>query len=159
MRLIVMFVCVAGPMGRTQHIIKSFPVPLLLIDPLVEISRRSLNMMRQVSSETHHSWTKNNSGSCRCVSRKLRIGWRILWWPHLILRWVLQHKVSCRDSTSCPWISMEADFLLDAGVTLVLYYLSGCCSVGSLKEIALLDLENWWCRGVSQEARVTPVEL
>jgi hypothetical protein len=43
---------------------------------------------------------------------------------------------------------MEAEFLLDAWVTLVLLlsYLLGCCSVGSLEESAQLDLENWRCR-------------
>jgi hypothetical protein len=38
---------------------------------------------------------------------------------------------------------MEVEFLLDAWVTLVLSYLLGCCSIGSLEETALLDLENW----------------
>jgi hypothetical protein len=36
---------------------------------------------------------------------------------------------------------MEAEFLLDAWVTLVLSYLLGCCSIGSLEETALLDLK------------------
>jgi hypothetical protein len=54
---------------------------------------------------------------------------------------------------------MEAEFLLDAWVTLVLSYLLGCCSVGSLKETALLDLENWRCR-VSPRRQGSPsVEL
>jgi hypothetical protein len=55
-------------------------------------------------------------------------------------------RASLRDSTSYPWISTEADFLLDAWVTLVLSYLLGCCSIGSLEETALLDLENQRCR-------------
>jgi hypothetical protein len=41
---------------------------------------------------------------------------------------------------------MEAEFSLDTWVALVLSYLLGCCSIGSLKETALLDLENWRCR-------------
>ncbi len=86
------------------------------------------------------------SGSFRCVCRKLHVGRRILRWRHLILRWVLQCRAYCRDSTSCPWISTEAEFFLDAWVTLVLSYLPGCCSVGSLEETALLDLENQRCR-------------
>ncbi len=39
---------------------------------------------------------------------------------HLIFRWVLQRGASRRDSTSFPWNSMEAEFLIDAWVTLVL---------------------------------------
>jgi hypothetical protein len=38
---------------------------------------------------------------------------------------------------------MEAEFPPDAWVTLVLNYLHGCCSIGSLEETAMLDLENW----------------
>jgi hypothetical protein len=54
---------------------------------------------------------------------------------------------------------MEAEFLLDAWVTLVLSYLLGCCSVGSLGETALLDLGNWRCR-VSPRRQGSPsVEL
>ncbi len=102
---------------------------------------------------------QKKSGSCRCICRELRVGQRILQWRHLILRWVLQHKASCRDSTSCPWISTEAEFLLDAWVTLALSYLLGCCSVGSLEETALLDLVNWRCR-VSPRRQGSPsVEL
>jgi hypothetical protein len=41
---------------------------------------------------------------------------------------------------------MEAEFLLDAWVALVPYYLHGCCSVGSFEETPLLDLENLRCR-------------
>ncbi len=116
-------------------------------------------MMRRASSETHHSWTKKKSGSCRYVCRKPHVGQRILQWCHLILRWVLQHKASRRDSTSCTWISTEAEFLLDSWVTLVLSYLLGCCSVGSLEETALLDLENRRCR-VSPRRQGSPsVEL
>ena len=47
---------------------------------------------------------------------------------------------------------MEAEFLLDAWVTLVLNYLCGCCSVESLEETALLDLENWRCRVSPRQA-------
>jgi hypothetical protein len=54
---------------------------------------------------------------------------------------------------------MEAEFFLDARVTLVLSYLLGCCSVRSLQETALLDLENWRCR-VSPRRQGSPsVEL
>jgi hypothetical protein len=54
---------------------------------------------------------------------------------------------------------MEAEFLLDAWVTLVLSYPLGCCSIGSLKETALLDLENQRCR-VSPRRQGSPsVEL
>jgi hypothetical protein len=54
---------------------------------------------------------------------------------------------------------MEAEFLLDARVTLVLSYLLGCCSVGSLEETALLELENQRCR-VSPRRQGSPsVEL
>jgi hypothetical protein len=54
---------------------------------------------------------------------------------------------------------MEAEFLLDAWVTLVLSYLLGCCSIGSLKETTLLDLENWRCR-ISPRRQGSPsVEL
>jgi hypothetical protein len=54
---------------------------------------------------------------------------------------------------------MEAEFLLDAWVTLVLSYLLGCCSIESLEETALLDLENWRCR-VSPRRQGSPsVEL
>jgi hypothetical protein len=54
---------------------------------------------------------------------------------------------------------MEVEFLLDAWVTLVLCYLLGCCSVGSLKETALLDLVNPRCR-VSPRRQGSPsVEL
>ncbi len=116
-------------------------------------------MMRRVSSETHHLWTKKNSASCRCAYRKSRIGRRISQWHHLILIWLLQHKASCRDSTSCPWISTEAEFLLDLWITLVLSYLLGCCSVGSLEETALLDLENWRCRVSSRRQGSPSVEL
>ncbi len=77
-------------------------------DMLLGIPHRSLKMTRCVSSETRHSWTKKNSGFCRCACRKLHIGRRNLQWRHLILRWVLQCRASCKDSTSCPWISMEA---------------------------------------------------
>ncbi len=112
-------------------------------------------MTRWVSSETCHSWTKKKSGSCGCICRKSCVGWRILQWHHLILRWVLQRSASHRDSTSCLWISTEAEFLLDTWVTLVLSYLLGCCSVGSLEETALLELENWRCR-VSPRRQGTP---
>jgi hypothetical protein len=99
------------------------------------------------------------SSSCRSVYRKLHVGWRILQRRHLILRWVLQRRASRRDSTSCPWISTEAEFLLNAWVTLVLSYLLGSCSEGSLEETALLDLENWRCR-VSPRRQGSPsVEL
>jgi hypothetical protein len=37
----------------------------------------------------------------------------------LFLSWVLQRRVSCRDSTSCPWNSTEAEFPLEARVALV----------------------------------------
>jgi hypothetical protein len=54
---------------------------------------------------------------------------------------------------------MEAEFLIDAWIALVLSYLLGCCSVGSLKETALLDLVNWRCR-VSPRGQGSPsVEL
>jgi hypothetical protein len=54
---------------------------------------------------------------------------------------------------------MEADFLLVAWVALVLSYLLGCCSVGGLEEIALLDHGNWRCR-VSPRRQGSPsVEL
>jgi hypothetical protein len=54
---------------------------------------------------------------------------------------------------------METEFLLDAWVTLVLSYLLGCCSVGSLEETALLDIENQRCR-VSPRRQGSPsVEL
>jgi hypothetical protein len=54
---------------------------------------------------------------------------------------------------------MEAEFLLDAWVTLLLSYLLECCSVGSLEETALLDLEKWRCR-VSPRRQGSPsVEL
>ncbi len=116
-------------------------------------------MTRRVSSEMHHLSIKINSGSCRCIYRKLRVGRRILRWRHLIHRWVLQRRASCTDSTSCPWISTEAEFLLDAWVTLVLSYLLGCYSVGSLEETALLDLGIWRCR-VSPRRQGSPsVEL
>jgi hypothetical protein len=43
---------------------------------------------------------------------------------------------------------MEAEFPLDAWVTLVLSYLLVCYTVGSLEETALLDLENvGYCSG------------
>ncbi len=72
---------------------------------------------------------------------------------------MLQCRVSRRDSTFCPWISTEAEFLLDACITLVLSYLLGCCFVGSLEETALLDLENRRCR-VSPRRQGSPsVEL
>jgi hypothetical protein len=45
---------------------QSFPVPLLLVDLLVENARMSLDMMRWVS----------DSGSCRCVQRNLLLGHR-----------------------------------------------------------------------------------
>ncbi len=102
---------------------------------------------------------KKNSGSCRCVCRKSRVGRRILRWRHLILRWVLQRMASCRDSSSCPWIFTEAECLLDAWVILVLSYLLGCCSVGSLKETTLLDLENWRCRNSPRRQGSPSVEL
>ncbi len=89
---------------------------------------------------------RNISGSCRCIQRMSCIGQRISRWLHLILSRVLQRRASHRDSTSCTWISTQAEFLLDAWVTLVLSYLLGCCSVGSLKETALLDLGNRRCR-------------
>jgi hypothetical protein len=54
---------------------------------------------------------------------------------------------------------MEVEFLIDACVTLVLSYLLGCCSVGSLKETALLDLENWRCRVFSRRQGSPSVEL
>jgi hypothetical protein len=54
---------------------------------------------------------------------------------------------------------MEAEFLLDAWVILVLSYLLGCCSAGSLEETALLDLVNQRCR-VSPRRQGSPsVEL
>ncbi len=102
---------------------------------------------------------QKNSGSWRCICRKLRVGRRMLRWCHLILRWVLQRRASHRDSTSCPWISTEAEFLLDAWVTLVLSYLLGCCSVGSLEETALLDLENRRCRVFLRRQGSPSVEL
>jgi hypothetical protein len=52
---------------------------------------------------------------------------------------------------------MEAEFLLDAWVTLVISYLLGCYSAGSLEETALLDLENWICR-VSPRRQGSPSE-
>jgi hypothetical protein len=55
---------------------------------------------------------------------------------------------------------MEAEFLLDdAWVTLVLSYPLGCCSVGSLKETALLDLVNWRCRVSPRRQGLPSVEL
>ncbi len=39
-------------------------------------------MTRRVFSETHHSWTKKKSGSCRCICRKSHVGQRILQWRH-----------------------------------------------------------------------------
>ncbi len=68
-------------------------------------------------------------------------------------------RAFCRDSTSCPWISTEAEFILDARVTLVLSYLLGCCSIGSLKETALLYLENWRCRVSPRRQESPSVEL
>ncbi len=102
---------------------------------------------------------QNKSGSCRCICMMSHVGHRILWWRQLIVTWVLQCRVSCRDSTSCPWISTEAEFLLEAWVTLVLSYLLGCCSVGSHEETALLDLENWRCRVTPRRQGSPSVEL
>jgi hypothetical protein len=54
---------------------------------------------------------------------------------------------------------MEAEFLLDVWVTLVLSYLLRCCSLGSLEETALLDLENWRCRVSPRRQWSSSVEL
>jgi hypothetical protein len=54
---------------------------------------------------------------------------------------------------------MEAEFLLDAWVTLVLSYLLGCCSVVSLEETTLLDLENRRCRVSPRWQGSSSVEL
>ncbi len=115
---------------------------------------------RRVSSKKYASLVnQKKSGSCWCIFWKLRVGRRILWWRHLIHRWVLQRRASCRDSTSCPWISTEAEFFLVAWVILVLSYFLGCSSVGSLEETALLDLENQRCR-VSPRRQGSPsIEL
>jgi hypothetical protein len=43
---------------------------------------------------------KQNSGSCRCVCRKLRVGRRICNDVTLVLIWELQRRASCRDSLS-----------------------------------------------------------
>ncbi len=54
---------------------------------------------------------------------------------------------------------MEAEFLLDAWVTLVLSYLLRCCSIESFKETALLDLKNWRCRVSPRRQGSSSVEL
>jgi hypothetical protein len=54
---------------------------------------------------------------------------------------------------------MEAKFLLDAWVTLVLSYLLGCCSIGGFEETALLDLENQRYRVSSRRQGSPSVEL
>jgi hypothetical protein len=54
---------------------------------------------------------------------------------------------------------MEAEFLLDAKVTLVLSYLLGCSSVGNLEETVLLDLENQRCRVSPRRQESPSVEL
>jgi hypothetical protein len=116
-------------------------------------------MMRWVSWETCHLWTKKNFWFLKVRPKLVAHRAENSGWRHLILSRVLWRRASCRDSTSCPWISTEVDFLLDAWVTLVLTYLLGCCSVGSLEETALLDLENWTCR-VSPRRQGSPsVEL